>query len=75
MEQKMIIHNRFDVSVVDSRTGEEKQKAVGYNVILDNFFTSRIKGSPCRVGCDLLAAISFGTGTGVLSTTRTDLFS
>ncbi len=74
MEQKAIIHNRFDVSVVDSRTGKEKQRAVGYNVILDYYFSSRLTGSPCSVGSDMLALISYGTGTGELSTNRTDLF-
>jgi hypothetical protein len=74
MEENLKIHNRFDVSVVDAETGFEKQTAVAYNVVTDNFFRSRLLGSPRGRTEDLLTYMSFGSGSGVPVKTDTTLF-
>ena len=40
IQEKAILHNRFDVKVVDAESGKVKQTAVGYNVILNYYFSS-----------------------------------
>ena len=61
------IHNRFDVEVVDSETGELKQKAYAENIILDQLWTS-------YMGSLWFAYIQYGTGTGTPSASRASLF-
>lgn len=78
MKENMILHNRFDVTVMDATTGEVKQKAVGYNVITNQFFTYRL-GDQKRVIADyrlkdLFNCIGVGTGQGVPAVTDTSLF-
>lgn len=70
MEQTIgaLIHNRFDFEVTDAITGEVKQKASAYNMILDTMWTAL---------CNLTSFfdyIDLGSGTGTLSATRTSLF-
>ena len=35
----MGIHNRFDIEVVNIKTGQIRQRAVGYNVICNQLWT------------------------------------
>ena len=69
IKQGVKMHNRFDVEVRDARTGQIKQEAKGYNIILDKMYTRLCGGS------SYFTNIHFGTGTGTLSPTRTSLFS
>lgn len=69
INNKINIHNRFDIEVRDKNTGELKQKAVAYNIVLNQMYT-RLCG-----GLSYFANIHFGSGTGTLSASRTSLFS
>lgn len=74
IQEKAVLHNRFDIKVVDAKTGKVKQKAVGYNVILNNYFTSRLLDTPHYKTSNLLTYIAIGTGTGKPVITGTELF-
>lgn len=63
------IHNRFDIEVVDAKTGEIKNKAVAYNVICNRLWTTVLSTSPRYFQC-----IHYGSGTGTPSATDTSLF-
>lgn len=63
------IHNRFDFEVTDASTGELKQTATAYNIILDQMWLAL-----CYFG-NYFNAINVGQGTGTLAPTRTSLFS
>lgn len=69
------LHNRFDVEVLDVKTGELKQKAVGYNVICnalwDKIFSS-YNSSPATYA--YFKYILIGTGSGTPAATDTTLF-
>lgn len=67
-EFSLNIHNRFDIEVIDSRTGKVRQKAQAYNVICDNYWKF--------LRDDWAAAkyILYGSGSGVPQTTDTALF-
>ena len=67
-ELQTVLHNRFDFEVADAVTGEVKQRATSYNIILDNFFT-RLLGRSSK-----LNYMQIGTGTGTLDQTRNKLF-
>ena len=62
------LHNKFVIEVRDAETGELKQTATSYNIILDQMYTRLCGGSTYFVN------IHFGTGTGTLSPSRTSLF-
>ncbi len=78
--EKVNVHNKFEFLVVDSVTGKEKQKAVAYNTILDQWFNARVVNAYPSYNngasrtYDVLQYITFGTGTGTISPTRTSLF-
>lgn len=80
LQEKAIIHNMFEFLVVDANTGKEKQKAVAYNTILDQWFNARVvnaypsyyNGASRTI--DLLQYITFGTGTGTIASAETTLF-
>ena len=74
IQEKAILHNRFDVKVVDAESGKVKQTAVGYNVILNYYFSSRLLNTPHYKTSNLLTYISIGTGTGIPAVTDTSLF-
>lgn len=74
IKEKVLLHNKFDVKVVDSRTGEVKQTATAYNVITNYYFNSRLLNSPMYKTSDLLTYIAIGTGTGTPAITDTALF-
>lgn len=65
------IHNRWDIEVIDAKTGEVKQTATGYNVICDAYFDAF---SDSDYNWPIFGAIEYGTGTGVPSSSDTGLF-
>ena len=69
VNQDVNIHNRFDIEVRDSITGELKQKAIAYNIVLNQMYTRLCAGNSYFVN------IHFGTGTGTPTPERTSLFS
>jgi hypothetical protein len=46
IQERAVLHNRFDVKVVEAVSGKIKQTAVGFNVITNYYFNSRLTGSP-----------------------------
>lgn len=73
-KEKVLLHNKFEIVVVDAVTGEVKQKAYAYNVIVNYYFSSRLTGSPLSVGSDVFRYIALGTGNGTPAITDTALF-
>lgn len=63
------IHNRFDVEVIDARTGEVRQRAQAENVICDQLWTRLLGGNI------YFSYIHYGTGSGTPSSADTALFS
>lgn len=70
MEQKLNLHNRYDIEVVDSRTGEMRQKAQAENIILDGAWGQILNNT----SGSWFNSIAYGTGTGTMSAARTALF-
>ena len=64
----MNIHNRFDVEVIDSRTGKIRQRAHGENVICSQLWTRLLTPTT------YFNYIHYGTGTGTPASTDTSLF-
>lgn len=62
------IHNRFDIEVVDAKTGKVKQKAQAFNVICDQLWSYLLQGY------SYFGAIHYGNGTGTPSASDTSLF-
>lgn len=62
-------HNRYDLTLLDAKSGKVKQKVTAYN-LMTNAFYNRLKSGEDRV----LDFILLGTGTGVPAPTDTDLF-
>lgn len=62
------LHNRFDVEVKDAKTGEIKQRAVGYNTILNQFWTRLFAGQ------SVYDYIQYGSGSGTPSAADIALF-
>jgi hypothetical protein len=67
-EAKFSIHNRFDVEIIDSITGEIKQKAFAENIVLNSLWTRLFAPNT------YFNYIHYGTGTGTLLASRTSLF-
>lgn len=69
------IHNRFDIEVVDAKTGEVKQRAYAENVVLDNWWLALedayVNSQPDK---GPFYAVAFGNGQGLPSAADTDLF-
>ena len=63
------IHNRFDIEVVDSVSGEVKQKAFAENVICTQLWTRLFSGYAWN------SYIHYGDGSGTPSASDTSLFS
>ena len=75
IQERAVLHYRFDVKVVEAVSGKIKQTAVGFNVITNYYFNSRLTGSPLSKTADLFRYIAVGTGTGTPAVTDTALFS
>ena len=71
IKQDLFVHNRFDIEVVDAKTGKVKQTAVGFNVITDRYFSMMLTSYPDR---EPFYYITFGSGTGTPAATDTALF-
>lgn len=67
-EFKMGIHNRFDIEVVDVKTGKIKQKAQAFNVVCNRFFYDILHNIA-------VYNVAFGSGSGTPARTDTTLFS
>ena len=63
-------HNKFDIVLKSAETGEVKQTATAYNVVLNNYY-NRIKSADRWTD---VISICVGTGTGTPAVTDTDLF-
>lgn len=74
IQEKAVLHNRFDVKVVNAANGKVKQTAVGFNVITNYYFNSRLTASPLSKTSDLFRYIAVGTGNGTPKVTDTALF-
>lgn len=68
VEVNLNIHNRFDIEVIDARTGEVKQKAEAYNVVCNNYWNKIFSVS------NWFTHIHYGSGTGTPSETDTSMF-
>ena len=68
--RQALIHNKFEFIVQDAETGQIKQTAEAYNVVLDNYFTIKLADSLSGA----LSYIHLGSGTGELSESRTSMF-
>ena len=68
-EIKTSIHNRFDIEIIDAKTGEIKQKAYAENVICDSLWSRLLAPS------SYFLYIHYGTGNGTPSASDTSLFS
>jgi len=64
------IHNKFDIEVIDGKTGEVKQKAQAKNVVLNQMWNYLLADSYMPWG----GYIHYGSGTGTPSATDTSLF-
>lgn len=67
VDLKASIHNRFDVEVIDAKTGELKQRAQAFNVVCDGYWAN-LNGWK-------VYNIEFGGGSGTPSASDTSLFS
>lgn len=62
------IHNRFDVEIVDAKTGDIKQRAFAENVICDQLWTRLCSSNTYNT------YIHYGNGSGTPSSSDTSLF-
>ena len=69
------IHNRFDIEVVDAKTGEVKQKAQAFNVVCDNLWKRLFTLPSTSYMNDWSRNLHYGTGTGTPSAADVSLFS
>lgn len=72
IEGQVGFHNKFNITLKSAVTGEIKQTAIAYNVVLNNYY-DRIKSY--SHSWNYGPSICVGTGTGTPSVTDTDLFS
>ena len=63
------LHNRFDIEVIDARSGEVRQRAQAENVICNGLWTKLLSSSPWY-----FTTIQYGTGSGTPAATDTSLF-
>lgn len=69
------IHNRFDIEVVDAKTGKVKQKAKAFNVVCDNLWKRLFTLPSTSVINDWSEYLVYGTGSGTPSAADVSLFS
>lgn len=71
-EFNVSIHNRFDIEVIDSRTGKMRKRAQAFNVICDHFwdYIGTTDGNDWACGY-----IAYGSGSGTPLPSDTALFS
>ena len=84
LRQDVKLHNKFHLVLTDSRTGEVKQEAWAYNIVLNSFFgrlflwmqstqANNISNRFFSIN-GVVGRTFIGGGTGVLSPERTTLF-
>ena len=64
-KQNVSIHNRFDIEVINARTGEIKQRAQAENVILNRLWTALLADNGNRY----FGYIFYGSGSGTPAAT------
>lgn len=69
--QKVGIHNRFDIEVIDAKTRKVKQRAKAENIVLDNLY-NQVFAQYNSV--QYFGYLFFGSGTGTPQKTDTTLF-
>lgn len=79
IKEKIGIHNRFDIEVIDSRTGEVKQKARAYNRILNSLWGRLLINASGgsygnMMGGEYSRYTFYGSGSGTPSASDTSLF-
>jgi len=74
IDTQINIHNRFDIEVIDARTGDKRQEAKAYNVVCDNMWTELDK-SHTTSKYEWFNKITYGRGNGTPSSEDADLFS
>ena len=42
IQANTVIHNRFDIKVIDAKSGDVKRTAQAYNIILDQLFSHKL---------------------------------
>ena len=70
MEIGIGVHNDFEIVITDCRTNEIKDKIKGYNIMLNQFWTSWFSGSSNAL---ITQYIHFGSGTSIPLATDTKL--
>lgn len=70
LKQNISIHNRFDIEVIDAKTGEVKQKAKAENIILNRLWTALLADNGNRY----FGYIFYGSGSGTPAATDSTLF-
>lgn len=73
LKNRLSIHNRFDIEVIDARTGEIKQKAQAHNIITNNLW-SCLCSTNQNTDYYYFYQIYWGSGTGTPSASDTDMF-
>ena len=74
-ELRTLIHNRFDVEVVDVNTGEVKQRVQAFNVICNALWTRLLNTNNGKWAPNAyFNYVLYGSGTGTPSATDTTLF-
>lgn len=68
----MSIHNRFDIEVIDAKTGNIKQQAHAENIILDQLWAAMFSANAATRLWNKY--IHYGSGVGTPTATRTSLF-
>lgn len=68
------LHNRFDIEVKDTRTGEIVQRAQAENIVLNSMFDWLMNTGSNTTYVYAYSRIAYGSGTGAVSATRTSLF-
>lgn len=72
MNVKQSIHNRFDIEVIDAKTGKVKQTAQAFNVICDGLWDCLFNDPTGYNG--YFKKLVWGTGSGTPSVADTSLF-
>jgi hypothetical protein len=77
IEQKVLVHNKFEIQIIDAKTGKKKETAVAYNIITDKYFACRMDLNQFYWNCYWVyfyKYIAFGSGTGIPAVTDTAMF-
>ena len=67
------IHNKFDIEVIDAKTGKIKQQAQGFNIVCDNLWNYLCRSNFANK-LNYFKCILYGSGTGTPSVNDVNLF-